>query len=697
MNYDMKKYAIQILNSLSVAVISITLNAQTETGVMFRNVGLVNVQSTSNTNTLLYIQGNMEGAGQSKIYIQKSNVRLTGDLINNSASGYHVFAGDENETNFSTKTDGSFEFAGTSPQQIRGNANKSTGFAYFPRTTLVNNRNASDWKVATVTLSPTTSATMTNLTYKSGRLVIDSEALPGNTSIHAHLLLKGAQNNVMYYDSSNPDNDWGGVQVNLAVGANQGKRIFGFASPFVQTYADYFMFNFLSAPSSKGLFGDNGRFITNPTTFMEKGKGYIVGMGLVDETTYYNTMLDPQWSGAKYADRSTTVFRFGGFPYYGTNSIQAKTTAERYTQEVLNTSDIFVTLNKGFNYVGNSYTAPLDMTSFTGRNNENDPDWKVLIGPAAASDVKNAFYVLSNGTGAYLGSNNFTLSASWLLGQKVGGTYQLGTETRTELLIPPMQMFVLWSNNDNVNLTLPASKRTHGIVNFLRSTESAVRDEILIESRDIKTGGFDRLCVVFRTDASLAGNDLYDAPKLFNRSGGVNQIYTHSSDGKEMTTTVVPQSTQKLAMYFEPSGEEQEVEMEAYRLESLQSVYDVVLEDTRTGEKADLLKNPIYRFTSTPGDNPARFVLHFNSNLTGIEESGKDYSLLAYYTSGITTIQGLQDNDLGNDVTIYNIQGQLLHKQKITEINSCRIYCPLATGVYIVKVGNNHLKLGVNQ
>ncbi len=683
----MKKYKIiYILNGL--LLITCLLEAQnTEPNAVFLNKGLMNVQSSTTDNTCIYIVGDMVATGESKIYVQKASVKLTGDLINNVSPNYHVFAGNEQETDFSTKTNGQFEFAGTKQQKIRGTASKENSFIYFPRYTVLNNKNSSAWKDSKVTLVPEMGATMTNIIHRSGRLILDSKPDVGYASIHAHLLLKGNQQGTMFYDEANPNNPWGGVQVNLSLGNNQGKRLIGFASPFQETYADYFLFNFLSEPSPKGLFGDNGLLITNPLAVIAKGKGYLVGMGLVDDPSYYTFMLDPEWNKAKYNDRATTMFEFGGFPYSNKTSIQMKTTEARYGGEILNNADIQVNLKKGFNYLGNSFTAPLDMTSFVDTEGYNN-DWKATLGGTSA-DVRNSFYILSNGTGEYKGDNRFEFNATYLLGQKVGGTYKLGNDTRTQLLIPPMQMFIVYSNTDNVSLTIPAGKRTHGNAIFLRSMENYVTDELLIETIDTQTDGFDRLCIVFRNNATQESNDPYDAVKVFNSSGGVNQIYTRSSDNKNMTTNVIGSQTKKLTMYFEPSLTAQEVELTAHRINSLQSIYDIILEDKQTGTQTNLMQNRSYRFVSSPADKSDRFIFHFYSNPTGIEDINNSDKLSAYYESNTIHVKGLNKGDLNNYINIYNSQGQLLHNERVTEGFSGKINKSLTTGIYIIKIENN--------
>lgn len=690
----MKHIKIYLLSSLFL-VASLPAKAQTsEPGAVFLNRGLMYVNNINENEedkdaviTRMFIKGDMVAVEQSLIYVHNAEMKLTGDLINNVKNNYHVFAFNESEPDFTEKTNGWFTFAGDSEQRIRGIADKTQGYVYFPGTTCIDNHDSGDLKQSRVTLESNMGATMTTIVNKSGRFILDSQ--PGKdpfTTANANLILKNRQELVNLYDPSNPSRPWGNVQVNLAVGNDEAGRLFGFSSPYDTLYTDYFMFNFLSAPSPNGLFGDDGLLITNPEAKMKMGKGYIVGMGLVADKSYYENLLDPKYIRANYDQRAIEKYEFGSFPYKTNNTIQVVDTKTRNDGERLVTGNVEVQLEKGFNYIGNPYTAPLDLISLVYA--KGSEAWNVSIGEKDTCQVKDCFYVITNGSGKYEGNNRFTFNVTYLIMQKTGGTYNEKMES-TGPMVAPMQMFVVYANKE-CKMTIPANKRNHGGVSFLRSSgDDQPVDELLIQTSDTKTKGFDRLCVVFRDDATLRSDDHYDATKIFNRSGGVNQIYTRSADNKDMTTSVVSTETKKMTMYMEPAGEEQEVELTAERLASLQSVQQVVLEDTKTGKKTDLTQTPSYTFTSSPVDKADRFVLHFSPTGTDLIDTEMAASLSAYYEGGVITLQGLQDSDSGNSVYLYNIQGQLIHKDRVANIPVMQVHKALASGIYILRVEHN--------
>ena len=88
--------------------------------------------------------------------------------------------------------------------------------------------------------------------------------------------------------------------------------------------------------------------------------------------------------------------------------------------------------------------------------------------------------------------------------------------------LSPMQAFIVHKTTTGTStLKIPASKRVFRDAgrntSFWRRAPEPRVDELLIETKDLLTGGFDRLCVVFRKNASRTADDTYDALKLFNR------------------------------------------------------------------------------------------------------------------------------------------------------------------------------------
>ncbi|MDR0536493.1 MAG: hypothetical protein LBH04_00345 [Tannerellaceae bacterium] len=623
-----------------------------QSGTVLFNAGTILVNGT------LYANGHVQAEGQSRIF-QKGRTIIVGDLINNVTSG-GVFA-DADADN-----PGSVEFTGRAPQLIRGTASKASNPIRFPAKLVINNQSTD----GSVTLKASNSATARSIDVLRGRLVLDSEPVAGKReSIHAHLLAEGPVTN--------------GIQVNLALGDNSRYgRLSGFASPFEKLYADYFFFNFLARPDNVGLLGQSQRLITYPRTLLEPGAGYIVGMGIIpDGDPYYTSGLDSRWKDAKAENRAKDMFRFNraiAEPSFSQYMNEAG--APGYiTGEKLNTSDVKLSLRSGFNYLGNPYVAPLDLSDIVLQNNLGD--WGV-----APNDLKNGFYVLVNGTGTTTDKQTFTFSVSYLKRQAVGSTYDSD-------LIAPMQLFVVGTDKD-LFLTIPKSRRRHETLSYLRSTPIKPLDEILIETIDHDSQAFDRLCIVLRPDASANGNDYYDAPKIFNRSGGVNQIYTRSADERNLSISVVPTNTHDIPLYFEPAAIPQQVTLKAGRLESLASINSLTLEDGKTGRTINLLKTHEYTFLAAPTDSPERFTLHL-SGQTLETEARQGNTPHAVYANGLIQINGLAETELHEHIRLFNAQGQLLGEERIANIPSATLRHALPQGIYFLKTSRRTIKLSV--
>ncbi|MDH6358695.1 hypothetical protein [Parabacteroides sp. PF5-9] len=670
----MNKYCLIVLAS-SLLSIS-TMESQ-----VFYNTGKVTVAAPAITNgASLYIDGGMRSVGTSGIKHVGKTV-LTGSLFNDVTSG-HMFS----------QRGGIFEFKGTTVQRIGGTADKANQYVEFPETVIVNNTNtAHSNDSAVVIIEPTMGVTMKNLTLTRGRLVIDSKVNGDATDI-AHLLVESS--GTVNYNHTSSKSTAGVVQVNLAMGSNATEGgLAGFSSPFKSIYSDYFFFNFMAIPKTDMFFaGNRDLWNLDPTVQMTAGKGYVIGQGIVPHTAphnapggYYYTHKNTAYSAADYGQVAKERFSFARL-FANNSSWQTymSSKSDRFTGEELNTTTVIVPIVQGFNYLGNPYTVPLDLSSFV--TLPSSSDW------GGVYDIEAKFYILSpNSTGTYnAGSGLFSFTSSYLVGQKTGGTAPSNT-------VAPMQMFaVKKSSTGTSNFRINAGARTHGNISFLRSGQEQPEDELLIETKDLATGGFDRICMVLRPTASLKGNDMYDAEKLFNTTGGVNQIYTRSEDGVNLTTNVIPTSTRSVVMYFMPSAKAQEVLLTADRISSLISVGSVILEDRITGMKTNLMVDPSYTFNSSPLDEIDRFVLHFNAPLTGIETIGTE-ALSAQYRGSTLYIKGLNENHLGRNVVIYDMQGVLVHSERITEIAPCRIDKSLAKGVYIIHIdGDNVIKFTVN-
>jgi hypothetical protein len=656
----MNKYLL-ILSGLFVCS-GACLNAQA-----LYNEGKLHVGGASST-TSLYLKGNLRMTKDGYIAHEGKTV-LTGDFINDVTAN----------TVFSTRN-GTFEFRGENAQQIRGTANKAANYITFPNTVIINNKSA-NYQSTTVTIDPSMGITVNNLTFQRGRLVVDSRSYEQNNQRLTDIAHLYAEGNITYKHGQGTLEEEGIVQVNLSLGDNwENGRMVGFSSPFKKIYADYFFFNFLAQPDTTGLYARTNDFwIKDPKTSLPAGRGYFLGQGLVPwDDNYYLETLNPSYASANRSDavKDSFVFARRFAPASLTSFVTNAYGNEPLSGEELNTGNVTVELKPGFNFLGNPFLTPLDLKELFGTPQTN-------VWGDAVTGIAKTVYKLESGHATYLPNREFEFGTTYLNAQAVGAT--------TSDTIAPMQMFVVnKTTTGSANFIIPASKRVQASFPFLRSESNPIVDELLIETQDEQTGDFDRLCIVFREGASLIANDQYDAVKLFNRTGGVNQIYTRSSDNKNLITNVIPSNTQNIVMYFEPSRQLQGVTLRADRLQSIAAVPHVVLEDRQTGKITNLKQTPTYYFQSSSSDRTDRFVLHFKDGPTTAADQIYLGVFRANYESGGIGVYGLKDSWIGHDALVYDMLGQLLYRSVVTQTPFMRIERSLPKGIYIIRIAGEN-------
>ena len=650
------------------------MNKLKKTMLLIAFVGLLPLCIAASEPVVMYDVGASHIASGGTIYIPGS-VRVTGSGVSIVQQGTTVLAGDflndvsANNVFKDGATLGKYLFRGTAVQTIGGTADKGTSFINFPNLE-VNNSHS-------VELQSSMGMNVNDLHLTKGKLTLLSTANSGRQTENAHLLVKG---NVSYSHAAGSMADKGVVEVRLAVkGATENRTgaFFGFSPPVSPMYSDYFAYNFLTSPDSSGFFGVREQTIRAPEFALQPGVGYFVGQDVM------TTDLDAGWgqnhagNSPDIAERMTDLLVINRWLWSQT-SLCYNAPAIAGNHEKLHTADITVTLNKGFNYLGNPYTSPLDLSDLL--SVASSPDvWGVTRNNIDGSQLYTGLWVFHTGSSIVVDSalQVFSINGSFLVNQAVGSTTNPDDE-----LISPMQMFIVWSEQDNVTMTIPKSRRTHARSNFLRS-ERTVTDELLLEVTDHDTESFDRVCVVFRPDARIASDDPYDADKLFNKSGGNSQLYTQCSDGNALTVDVRSSNTREMPLYLKPANVAREATISASRLESLTDIKTVLLYDRKEDIEVNL-NQASYTFTTEPGDTEQRFELRFQTEQTHIE--APVYSTVsAYYHAGELILDGLADIDSGAYLHVYNVEGKAVSANRIT-VDGTTYSQPLTlhAGVYMV-------------
>lgn len=619
----------------------------------------------------LYIDGNLINQTANANTVLKGEILLTGNFVNNVSAG----------NLFDSSSNGVFRFIGTSLQTISGSADKTANFIKFPTIEVRN--------PASIHLDYRMGITVNTLDLTKGKLVLKSASLSSSTTENAHLIVT---NSINYNRSAGSNAEMGVVEVELALGSSRATRFTGFSSPYQRMYADYMFFNFLMRPTNAGLFGDTGKTITDIHHTLNAGEGYLLGQDV------YVMDYIPAYPEALYSERfqDSLVMNRYNFELKSPSIATHLTVADRYTGESLNISDVTVPLSgAGFHYLGNPFTSPLDLSALLNDAATAD-EWGVSRGESNG-DLYTGFWILNNAVAGNINSQTlrFDIGVNYLVAQRVGGTVSLDPSMQNTL-IAPMQLFVVYKfSGGTTQFTIPAAKRTHGNINYLKSgIANWVEDELLIQVEDQDTKAFDRICVVFRPDADFDASHRYDAFKIMNHSRLVSQLFTEASGGEILTTNVIPHHAKRMPMKLIPASEPKTVRLTAHRLHSLNTPEGVWLEDLLQPQQEwiNLAENPVYEFETNPEDNSERFVLHFAAADITTPKNPMQYipKLRTSYQNKLLRIAGLTDLDKGADLYISDTQGRVLYHEVLLDVGtSFEKILDLPLGVYIVKIQGN--------
>jgi hypothetical protein len=268
-----------------------------------------------------------------------------------------------------------------------------------------------------------------------------------------------------------------------------------------------------------------------------------------------------------------------------------------------------------------------------------------------------------------------------------GTQYQSFTQAITHE-IPMGQGFIIHATGSSPAITIPALQRDNSHPLFLKSSKSSIgayknaliikvqnnrfEDKVQISFGDSATDGFDN-----GWDGSkMFGSD--KAPQLYLVQQGIDQSYDYLptlTEGKEKTVAM---------SYIPGAAGTQEFTADFVNLGKIV----VSLEDLKTGKVQDLNKNHVYTFTGSKADNPARFLLHFNASVTGINETPKQNASIRIYSFGKDVYIRLTDKvaKQNGNVIVYDLLGRKLAEKQITGAGLVKFPVDIAGSYVVVRV-----------
>ena len=304
--------------------------------------------------------------------------------------------------------------------------------------------------------------------------------------------------------------------------------------------------------------------------------------------------------------------------------------------------------NYGFNLVGNPYTAPVSWDSIGAKWGLHNVDGTIWI---------------------YNGSNYSSFPSNTLRYNIAEG-----------------QGFFVRATGNNPSMTVPEAARNGNSSSFVKGEVERKEGFNYLSIKSENNGLEDNTFIYFDQKGTDEYDWGYDAEKMFG-SSTAPQIFVKEGE-KNLTYAFLPDLTEgserTVSLNYIPgvSGEQKLI----FDLENFHDI-NIVLEDVKTGILQDINENNIYEFTGFKTDDPARFLLHFTRNITGINNELHGGEVNIYSYAGNIYVKLNYDVENTTQVNIYDLTGKRLLSTTINKGETIkRLSLQDYKGYVIVKV-----------
>lgn len=298
--------------------------------------------------------------------------------------------------------------------------------------------------------------------------------------------------------------------------------------------------------------------------------------------------------------------------------------------------------------------------------------------------VSGLAHTAAQGKGWHLLGNPFASALEW---NKTGGSWSLTnvagtakvwnstTKAYVDLsangIIPAAQGFFVQVNEGTTgSLTIPAAARAHSSTAWYKNTAP----RLILSASPIDGSSSQESQILIENEATNNFDFFYDARFL---AGYAPQFYSLCS-GEMLSTNVLSQVQNESSIPF--GFVKNQHENFVIRLEENNLGQSVYIKDLKLNLTHNLSQQPEYYFTSTDGENPNRFVLHFGA--VGVSEQPASATLKAYVVGGqlYFALQGEAT------LEIVDLQGRVLQQGKVSGQGLASQPLQLPAGAYVVRL-----------
>jgi hypothetical protein len=333
-------------------------------------------------------------------------------------------------------------------------------------------------------------------------------------------------------------------------------------------------------------------------------------------------------------------------------------------------------VNTGTNFnIGSGY-----MVSY------KNTDTKMFTGTLNKDDVTKSGLVISSGDnyGWHLLGNPYSSALTWYTDwttSNIGGVANIWNEAGKSYspvnageVIPSANGFMVQVSSGTGSITIPSVKRVHSAQAWYKNSNYPV---IKLFARNLDKPSFQETLLRFNPASTQGFDHEYDGRFL---PGYAPQFYS-VNQGENLMVNSLPEITKELIIPFHfIKNEGKNFAIEAEGMETLDATCYLV--DLKLNIIHDLSTIPVYGFKASLEDEPGRFILKFDSDLSGPDSPAE--SIIQVYGKSIYLLSRSYDVS----VELYNVAGQLLVSQQAGR-GLHMVHDVSRPGIYIVRVFEN--------
>jgi len=240
-----------------------------------------------------------------------------------------------------------------------------------------------------------------------------------------------------------------------------------------------------------------------------------------------------------------------------------------------------------------------------------------------------------------------------------------------------MNGFMVQVSSGTGSLTIPNASRTHSATAWYKSTDDPT---ILLVARDPAGNTAQESILRFNDQASSGYDPMFDSRFL----PGYAPLFYSVAGEEQLSTNTLPSvdgSVQIPLTFIKNEGTSFTIEAE--KITDIAG--PVVLNDLLTGSAQDLTRNPIYEFTATSSDSPARFLLTFNPvGIDDLTASGGPMPIVVWNHENLLTIRN--PNQLTGTIMVCDLVGKCVLTENLHPSATQTIPHALKQGLYVVQI-----------